>query len=262
MGATDYIKSLFDSVDKITDILNVGRLLFYGTAGLIFMLPIAMTLRLLAHGHLDTYWAQFLSDLWACGRHPAVWFGALVMGFVISAVANAIVMDKLTPVPKGKIHKDYYDYQYSRLFNGGMRPKDGASKDYAAWLISEYYRYVEIVIFIPYAVLLALPVCSFYSLVYLIRTAGQPEGFVLHASHYAFALWTLAWVTSAVFVWPEFWFPRVAQPTYEGWVLSRREAIAGLKAFMDETNPAAKPAAQPPAKPSAQPPDHPAQEAS
>jgi hypothetical protein len=249
MGATDFAKALFDGLDKITDILNIGRLIFYTSAGLLLLLPIAMSLRLLAGDPLGPYWQQFLSDLKACGHNYGVWFGALVLGFVISAVANALVMN-FASVPVGPIHDTYFDYQYPRLYSGGMRPKDGTSKDYAAWLISEYYRYVEIVIFIPYAILLSLPVYSFYSLVYLIRTSGQPEGFVLHASHYAFALWTLAGVTSAVFVWPKFWFPRVAQPTYEGWVKSRREAIAGLKAFMDET------------KPSAQLPDHPTQEAS
>jgi hypothetical protein len=44
----DFFKSAVDSADKITDILNVGRLIFYTAAGFSAILPAAMSLRLLA----------------------------------------------------------------------------------------------------------------------------------------------------------------------------------------------------------------------
>jgi hypothetical protein len=252
MGASGFVKALFDSLDKITDILNIGRLIFYTSAGFLLLLPMAMCLRMAAHDPLAPYWQQFLADVKACGQHPAVWFAGLVMGFVIATVANEVVMNRFTPAPQRESEDDTFAYWYPQLYSGGVRPKEGtakdyAAKDYAAWLISEYYRYVEIVVFIPYAILLSLPVYSVYSLVYLIRTSGSPEGFVLHASHYAFALWTLGWVFAAVVVWPEFWLPRVAEPTYHEWEVAFSESTHGLDAFMKEK--ATDPAQQPP-KPS------------
>ena len=88
--------------------------------------------------------------------------------------------------PQKDEYSYWYSYSYPRLVSGGVRPKDGSGKDYAAWLISEYYRYVEIAVFIPYSILLSLPVYSFYSLVYLIRTAWQREVFVLNADYVGF----------------------------------------------------------------------------
>jgi hypothetical protein len=120
-----------------------------------------------------------------------------------------------------------------------VRPTTGATtakdtKDYAAWLISEYYRYLEIAVFIPYGILLSLPIYSLYSLVYLIRTVRHSEALVLNAGHVAFALWTLVAVLAWKVVWPDFWVPRVAEPLYKGWVVARRSAIAGLKDFMGD----------------------------
>jgi hypothetical protein len=113
-----------------------------------------------------------------------------------------------------------------------VRPKDGSTKDYAAWLVSEYYRYVEIAVFIPYSILLSLPVYSLYSFVYLVRTAWRSEALVLNAGHVAFALWTLGSVVAWKVVWPHFWLPRVAEPIYHDWVIARRSAIAGLREFV------------------------------
>jgi hypothetical protein len=228
------IKALFDSLDKLTDILNVGRLIFYTAAGFCGVLPFTMSLRLLARDKLQPYWRQFLSDMVACTKHPGVWLTALVLGFIIASVAFSVV--KLKPVSHQKIEVDSYEYQYPRLFSGGM-PDKSTSKDYAAWLVSEYYRYFEIVTYIPGSVLLSLPVYSLYSLVYLIRATDQLAGFSFTAAHLAFALWTLGAVVGWDFVWPKFWLPKVAQPIYEEWVLARRSAIAGLIDFTSKPQP-------------------------
>jgi hypothetical protein len=227
-------KALFDSLDKLTDILNVGRLIFYTSAGFCGVLPVAMSLRLLACNTPLPYWRQFVADVVACGKHPMVWFTALVFGFVIASVAFLLVECK--SVPHKEIEKDGYDYQYPRLFSGGV-PDKSASKDYAAWLISEYYRYYEIVTCLPFGVLLALPVFSLYSLVYLIRTSEQSVGFSFTAAHLAFALWTLASIVAWDFAWPEFWMPKIAQPMYEAWAQARRSAIQGLIDFTDKPQP-------------------------
>ena len=97
---------------------------------------------------------------------------------------------------------------------------------------------VEIAVFIPFGILLSLPVYSFYSFVYLIRTAWQREVFVLNAGHAAFAMWTLGSVLAWTVIWPDFWLPQVAEPVYQQWVKARRAAIEGLREFVNEQKPA------------------------
>jgi hypothetical protein len=240
MGTTDFFKSAVDSLGKVTDILNLGRLIFYTAAGFCAVLPAAMSLRLLAHDPpLPVYWTQFVADLRSCARHGEVWVVALIFGFIIANLAYSIVISRFTSPPRHEPQKDSYPYSYARLFSGGVRSKDGTKSDYAAWLVSEYYRYVEIVVFIPYGILLSLPLYSFYSFVYLVRTAWQHEALVLNAGHLAFAMWTLGSVFAWTVLWPDYWLPRVAEPVYHVWVRARRSAIEGLQEFV--TDPKASP---------------------
>jgi hypothetical protein len=244
MGA-DFLKAVIDGLDKITDILNLGRLIFYTAAGFCASLPVAVGLRLLACEHPQKYWLQFVTDLRACTEHWELWVAALIFGFVIANLANSVVMDRFARPPrppagseKEKEEKDSYPYSYARLCCGGVCPTPGATsakdtKDYAAWLISEYYRYVEIVVFIPYGILLSLPVYSLYSLVWVL-TARPSKAFVLHSGHVAFAVWTLGSLLAWKVAWSDFWVPRVAEPLYKGWVIARRSAIAGVQDFMGD----------------------------
>lgn len=240
----EFVKSLFDSVDKVTDILNVGRLVFYTSAGFCGLLPVVMSVRLLGLATVNhAYWPQFYSDLVACAKSPSVWMAAVIAGFVIANLANTVVMKQFRPPPPREIKPDFYSYQYPRLFSGGIRPKDGSSKDYAAWLVSEYYRYVEIAVFIPYGILLSLPLYAAYTLLYLVLSPVSVPGLIPNGGHYAFAFWTVIAAFAWTAWWPEFWMPRVAEPVYQSWVNARRAAIQGLIDFVYETGPAP---AQPP----------------
>jgi hypothetical protein len=223
-------KEITDSLDRLTDILNVGRLIFYTAAGFCATLPCAMTLRLLGKDGPQPYWTQFLSDLTAGSRSLEVWLVSLVSGFIISSVVSTMAE---TPEPARKeLDTESYGYQYPRLSSGGVQPDKG--KDYAAWLVSEYYRYLEIVWYIPAGIMLAFPVLALYSLVYLAYAwhAGSPA---FGAGHLAFAFWLLAAILAWDVVWPRFWMPKIIQPLYEYWVQVRHSTIAGLKEFVEES---------------------------
>jgi hypothetical protein len=199
--------------------LNIGRLLFYTIAGFCAALPVAMCLLLLGQSHVTaTYWVQFVSDLVRSSRHFEVWIAGLIFGFIIAVLADATV-----DCPKEQDKTYSYAYQYPRLYSGGVRAKDGASKDYAAWLISEYYRYYEIAVFIPYGLLLSLPVYAIYSLFYSVGTAWNAVGFVV--------LWAAAFVVAWKAFW-NLWVPQVAKKVHAGWVEARHNAIDGLKEFV------------------------------
>lgn len=234
MGTADFFKSAVDSLDKVTDILNVGRLIFYTAAGFCVLLPWDMTLRMLADKPADLYWNRFLTDLGNGSASWRLWLAALIVGFVIANIANMLVISRFVPPPPRQPRPDSYAFAYPRLFSGGVRPKDGAVKDYAAWLISEYYRYLEIAVFIPYSIALSLPVYSLYSLLFLFRAAGHAPPTVPNAGHFAFAFWALLTIFVWGFLWPHFWLPRIAQPLYRGWVDARRAAIDGLQDFIND----------------------------
>ncbi|MGA2005596.1 MAG: hypothetical protein ABSG70_19610 [Terriglobales bacterium] len=243
MANGDFLKSAVDSWDKLTDILNVGRIIFYPAAGFCALLPVAMTLRMLAHPAAAPYWTQFLSDLVVCSKSGTVWIASLVFGFLIANLGFITVIDRFAAPPQVTTDTNSYEYSYPRLFSGGIAPKDG--HDYAAWLIAEYYRYVEIAVYIPYGILLSLPVYSIYSLLYLIRALGLSEPLALNAAHFAFAIWTIGSVVAWAVIWPEFWLPRVAEPLFQGWVQSRRAAIQGLEDFVGGTKPPEQSETQP-----------------
>src|ERR1700692_116635 len=106
-------KAFSDGLDKLTDILNVGRLIFYTAAGFCVSLPLAMSLRMLAHDPLQPYWGQLLSDMSACAQYPAVWLVALVLGFLIATVAFALISPD--DPPQEAFDKEAYSYQFPRL---------------------------------------------------------------------------------------------------------------------------------------------------
>jgi len=238
---SDAVKALIDGLDKITDILNIGRLLFYSAAGFCALLPAAMCLMLLSHGDVvQPYWTQFVSDLGRSAHHWGVWFAGLIFGFIISVLANAIF--DFRP-GDGAVDAQFYAYLYPRLFSGGIKPKEGEHKDFAAWLISEYYRYYEIALFVPYGLMLSLPLYTTYSLIFLVRSSYQSKGFFLGGEYLAFPLWAFGCALIWTRFWPDFWLPRVVQPTYSGWIWAKRNTAEGLEKFVQDAVPreAAKP---------------------
>src|SRR5579871_5791225 len=110
---SDAIKALIDGLDKITDILNIGRLLFYTAAGFFAVLPAAMCLVLLSHDALQPYWTQFFSDLKGAAEHWQVLLLALICGFIVSVLANAVF--EFSP-GDGTVNEQFYPYLYPRLF--------------------------------------------------------------------------------------------------------------------------------------------------
>lgn len=236
-----FFKSLFDSLDKTADILNVGRLIFYTSAGFCALLPVAMLMRMLAQGQPAPFWQQFKCDMRSSAWHVEVWVAALVFGFVIAAYCFVTVIQRLEAAVEEQPNEHTYAFHYARLFSGGVGPKELTDKDYrkdyASWLISEYFRYIEIVVFIPFGILLSLPIYAVYALVYIIRTVPTATVLTFGAPHMAFALWTLLSVIGWAIFWPEYWIPHVVQEVKASWERARRDAINGLIKFVEGSRP-------------------------
>jgi hypothetical protein len=225
----DFVKELFGALDKITDILNLGRLIFYTAAGFPPVLALAMILRTVG-AEDKSYWAQFKGDFVACSGSKGVWLGAMIAGFMVANIVYARSMSHLRIKPAGKVQKTGFVYQYPMLRTG--RLKRGASEadfDFAAWLISEYYRYFEIVMYIPYGVLLSLPLLTAYSFARILLDSQHPAR--LDACFFGFGLWLTASALGWTVWWREYWLPKVATPVYEVFELANAEIISGVRAY-------------------------------
>ena len=223
-------KEWLDALGKITDILNIGRLIFYPAAGLPLVLSLAMILRTVGVSN-QPYWLQFKSDLVTCIANVWVWAGALIAGFIVANIAYARVVSELSPdsTPRDDDDVDFSHiaYRYPQLRTGRRLSRTTEPDfDFAAWLIAEYYRYVEIAIFIPYGVLLSLPLLSVYSLARILIDFQYPAG--LDACFFGFALWTslaaLSWTVGG----QGYWLPKIATPIYQTYETAKAALIKGM----------------------------------
>lgn len=247
----DVVKEFFGALDKITDILNLGRLIFYTAAGFPPVLALAMILRTVALEDRN-YWVQFNSDAVACSKSWAVWLAAMVAGFMIANVVYARYMKGLSKPSVDREARTGFVYQYPMMRTGRLkRPSDEKDFDFAAWLISEYYRYVEIAIYIPYGVLLSLPLLVVYSCARLLLDAQHPAR--LDAGLFALALWLVTAALGWTVWWRDFWLPKIAGPVYQTFEFANAELIAGIQNYSSGVTGAPAQPAPPAAKKTEQP---------
>jgi hypothetical protein len=226
----DVVKEFFSALDKITDILNLGRLVFYTAAGFPPMLALAMILRTIALENRN-YWVQFSSDVVACSKNWGVWLAAMITGFMIANVVYARYISILrSRAGSERIRHTGFVYRYPMMRTGRLkRGSQEADFDFAAWLISEYYRYVEIVLYIPYGVLLSLPLLVIYSCARLLLDAQYPAR--LDAGFFGLGLWLLIAALGWTVWWRDFWLPEIAAGVNQTFELANKELFAGIQEY-------------------------------
>ncbi|MGD0886189.1 MAG: hypothetical protein ABSA46_15195 [Thermodesulfovibrionales bacterium] len=227
----DWIKQLFDSFDKLTDILNVGRLIFYTAAGFLVFYPIVMILRILSlsESQFTTFLGNFKDT--ASTDIPMILCGSLVVGFLIAPTGFVLFLRPLGI----KLNREIQELDLAKLNISYRYPqmKNLECEDYHAWLMAEYFRFAEIVTFIPLGFLCGLPLLFVYTVIYLFRYsvacpfAGCGEGcaFLLILS----IIIGISWFH----VWPKFWLPKVVEETYRAYFESKKFLIAGVEDFKD-----------------------------
>jgi hypothetical protein len=231
-GKEMWMQQFFDSISKLTDILNVGRLIFYTSAGFFVFYPTVMIFQLL--GKEKDKLTTFFTDL----RHTAptdiglIFTGSLVVGFLIAAAGFALVIQPLSEQERKEnqnlsVEKHSFPYCYPHL-------KNKEDVDYQDWLISEFYRYVEIVTYIPIGFLLGLVLFFAYSVIYLLfyavafpfAGAGGGFAFLLILAVLLGILW--------FYVWEEFWKPKIIVPTLRAYSRAKQLLIYGTEDFREQ----------------------------
>lgn len=225
------MKELFDQFKSLTDIFNAGRLVFYPMAGALIVLPAYLLIRIALVTPAPTLHAQVVGDLRSLGAIEHVgWlvvFASTVVGF-LTAVVGFRVLERATAETVRDVTAQLparatsYNFNYPLL----RQKKD---EDYATWLMSEYFRYVEIATYIPLGALTGLVLITLYVCVFVIRRFAA-EGPVPATSDLAVLVLLVAGVIFIrVYFWPEVWVKRVIVPTHGTFLKAKCNLIDGIK---------------------------------
>jgi MFS family permease len=220
-----WLKQLSDGIAKLSDIFNLGRLVFYTAAGALLVYPAVAGVAALK-GPLR---GEALGELVTAGEKldwQAMLLASVVAGFVIAAYGFARVLTPAAPHVKAAsesrpVDRRSYPFRYPQLRNG-------QNQDWDAWLIQEYFRFVEIVAYVPLGLLGGLAAVAVYAGAYVIAWAAGGHGVELGAPHVAFAAVAAAFAFCAFFVWPRFWVPRVVYPVLEAYHRAKEGLIDAL----------------------------------
>lgn len=226
------IQQFFDGLSKATDILNLGRLIFYTAAGALVVLPACLIGTLfLNEENLRTV----SESLWTA---VGLLVTSMVVGFLIAAAAFPLVIDDLSAdVRREMTGQAEADEAHSFPRNYPVLRGKGGVEDYAAWLISEYYRYVEIAAYIPLGGIIGLVLVDIYVLLVLLRESTQRAHAGLTVNHVLFAMIFVALIVIRYWLWPEVWAKRVIAPTIRTYLRAKQQLIDGVKGTPAGTKP-------------------------
>jgi hypothetical protein len=175
-------------VKTLTDVFNLGRLVFYPLAGALIVAPLDLLLRLLLTSEVRPFQAQLLQDLRALGSNPpeqgALLLGSTVMGFLL---AGTTFVSVISTAQDGAEKES--KYAFPRLYPL-LRTEN---ENYADWLVAEYFRFLELVVHFPVALMGMLALLDLYALSHLLLAAERSGASALLITAAAtLALW-LTW---------------------------------------------------------------------
>ncbi len=228
--ATNWVKVMFSGTDKLFDILNVGRLIFYTAGGLLAVYPLTLLAGLLAQsapppgGMLTSIAPPSADAAWL------LFFFSLVAGFVLALIAFQTLTAPaykrvLARIGQPAPNEFSFNYRYPLLRND-------REQDYQAWLIAEYFRYVEIATLIPLGFVVGVGGLTLYPLVYLLHFGPAALDF---AQINSALLWLIVGAAALAlirhYLWPCYWRPLIVEPTVQTFIRAKANLIAGLEAL-------------------------------
>jgi hypothetical protein len=184
------VKEFFDQIRSIADIMNIGRLIFYTFAGALTAIPLYMILSLLlidgtSAPSLFTQMRYDLRNITVSAGSFVSWslaWTSLIAGFLLAVVGFPLALVGVGAIVDQRMDKEPSDTKYSFPFNYPFL-RNTANEDYAAWLISNYYRYVEITVYIPLGAVVGLALLEVYVFIFLIGDFARPGLPGLTATH-------------------------------------------------------------------------------
>lgn len=224
------MNTLITALTSFTDILNLGRLIFYTFAGALVMGPLRAIVCLLSesqHEQSDSFFVVLsghakIDDWYTFG------ILSLVAGFVLSTIGFSTIIDgagtKAVAALEPEAKTSSFAYNYPR-----MTKANGGEKDYASWLISEYYRFVEIAVFLPLGAMMGLVLLAVYALLFLLRDAGRPSVAGFTDAHLSLVVLSATVLGVYYHLWPEVWEKRVLLPVVGAYLRAKRDLVKRLE---------------------------------
>jgi hypothetical protein len=226
------MKEFFDGFKSVTDIFNAGRLIFYPFAGALVVIPFYLLARIILVSPTAVLFTQLTNDLKSIDHSPlslAIFaVAAVVVGFLIAVTGFTVLDEQSAEISKqiAALNPDRsasFNYNYPLL----RQKKD---EDYATWLISEYFRYVEIATYIPIGGMVGLTLMMLYVLVFLMRHFAEAALLGVTSAHVVFILLLISVIITKWYLWPEIWVKRVIVPTLCTFLKAKGNLIEGVKA--------------------------------
>ncbi|MEM8677480.1 MAG: hypothetical protein AAGF83_27025, partial [Cyanobacteria bacterium P01_G01_bin.67] len=171
---SDSLSQAISNLDKVFDIFNVGRLIFYPAAGGLAIYPLVMIVNLLTlekESIPSNLLAPNLIIPLQNGNPWLAFFGAsLIVGFLVVIVGYTQII-----IPsKNQLDKELKDFNLNQsaikkriTYRYPLLRNNQKEENYHAWLVNEYFRYVEIAIYIPLGFFIGLISFAGYILVFL-----------------------------------------------------------------------------------------------
>jgi hypothetical protein len=222
----DWVKALVAGADKVTDVLNLGRLVFYTAAGAAIVYPAAGAFAVLTETTLaGRPLAELIAKVRAQGAGLlgvaiVVGFGVATYGFsVVLGPRNGPIVRKVNASP---IDESSYPFRYPQL-------RGSTGKEWDDWLIQEYYRFVEVAAYVPLGIVAGIGVAAIYSLVYALLWHAQGQLDWGDEVHRDLLVAALLWALTTFVLWRRLWLPRVVDPSIEAYHWARVGLIKGLE---------------------------------
>jgi hypothetical protein len=225
------MKDFFDQLKSITDIFNAGRLIFYPFAGALAVIPFYLFARILIVSLQPELDAQLRRDLdsmaYSWWSQAGIVLAAIVVGFLI-AVAGFSMLERTGGSLAQDLARENPNRNTSFTYNYPLL-RQNKSEDYAAWLIAEYYRYVEIATYILLGAMAGLGLMTLYVLVFVLRQFADEAAAVTASAYVVLVLLVAACIFVKGYLWPELWMKRVIVPGLRSFLLAKRNLIEGVK---------------------------------
>ncbi len=217
--------SLWQALNKLLDNFNLGRSIIYTLAGTLFLLPLWLLARIPFDPSGATLAARLSADLSVLGRNlaPALIF-AYLAGMALAAAVYPMISAQqeavVAQLPRGResVSAVWNNLNYNFRLLATERPA-------LDWLISEYFRFVEVVVYLPVAALAGLLLSGLWAAL-LVPALGK-VALTLCAG-------LLMIFLALLLMFRQLWVPKVILPTIGAYVMARNHLIMGLRHAADE----------------------------
>lgn len=212
---------MWELADKLLDNFNFGRAVIYTATGLLCVLPIFMMVELgrpLPEG--QTLWEHFIQELARPFEESPfyLFLASYIVGFLVVSAAYPFIA-KEQKCLRQRLFPGLRPEDYSVHLNFSLLTTPGA-REPLGWLISEYYRFVEIVVYLPLGLLAFLTLLAFYFLLNVPR---------FHGDALICAMGLMLTALFMILVFRFFWTPLVIRPILTTYMKAKQRLIEGLK---------------------------------